>query len=94
METSVFDGLDKALTATTTELTGGKDWSALNTTDSAHKILDDLDELLSALDGAPTALIGNTRTLAKLRAAARRASMYTKSPVEGLMNANGRPTSR
>lgn len=94
VEASGFDGLDKALTGTTTELTGGKDWSALTTADSAHKIVDDLDELLSALDGAPTALIGNTRTLAKLRAAARRANMYTKSPVEGLMNANGRPVER
>lgn len=89
-----FDGLDKALTGTTTEITGGKDWSALTTADSAHKVLDDLDELLSALDGPATALIGNTRALAKLRAAARRANMYTKAPVDGLMGANGRPVER
>lgn len=89
-----FDGLDKALTGTTTEITGGKDWSGLTTADSAHVILDDLDELLSTLDGPANAVVGNARSLAKLRAAARRANMYTKAPVEGLLGANGRPVER
>lgn len=81
-----FDGLDKALTGSTTEVANsGKDWSTFANADAAMTVLDDLDEFTSLMDGAPTALFGNRRVLAKVRAAARRANMYTKSPVDGLV---------
>lgn len=82
-----FDGLDKALTGTTTEVGVGSviDWRDFDTNPRAeHKALDAIDEFLSYLDGAPSVILGNARALARVRAAARRAGMYTRNPVEGL----------
>lgn len=89
-----FDGLDKALTGSSTELSGGKDWTAFTDAASYLSVLDDLDELQSELDGPGTMLIANKAVLAKLRAAARRANMYTKSPVDGLTTPAGAPLTR
>ncbi|RLP68359.1 phage capsid protein [Mycetocola reblochoni] len=92
-----FDGLDKALTGSDTEFRAGQvtDWSDFDTDARAeHKALDVIDEFLSLLDGAPTVIVGNAKALARVRAAARRAGMYTKDPVEGLVGANGRPIER
>ncbi|QCQ91738.1 major capsid protein [Rhodococcus sp. SGAir0479] len=92
-----FDGLDKALTGSSTEFRGTSvtDWTDFDTnTRAEHKALDAIDEFLSLLDGSPTVILGNSRALARVRAAARRAGMYTKDPVEGLIGANGRPVER
>ena len=72
-----FDGLSKALTGTATELSAGIDLSTADkVTTNYLAFLDMLDEMISTMDGAPTALMGNTAMMAKVRAAARRASMY------------------
>ncbi|CAB0745583.1 phage capsid protein [Corynebacterium diphtheriae] len=89
-----FDGLDKALKDSSTELNKEeegteRDWSKFTSANEAMSVLDDLDELLDALDGPPTMLFGNKRALAKIRAAARRANMYSREPVEGLLGSNG-----
>ena len=92
-----FDGLDKALTGSSTEFraTSVTNWTDFDTNARAeHKVLDDIDEFLSLLDGAPTIILGNAKALARVRAAARRAGMYTKNPVEGLLGADGRPIER
>lgn len=92
-----FDGLDKALTGSSTEFRPGEvtDWSDFDTNPRAeHKALDALDEWLSMLDGTPTVIVGNTKSLARVRAAVRRAGMYTKDPVEGLVGDGGRPIVR
>jgi len=92
-----FDGLDKALVGSTTEIgaTTVTDWSDFDTNPRAeYKALDAIDEFLGALDGAPTLILGNTRALARVRAAARRAGQYTQNPVEGLLGPNGRPITR
>jgi hypothetical protein len=91
-----FDGLDKALSGSSTEIGVGTtyDWSDMDAAGVAHGVLDTIDEFLSYLDGAPTLIIGNKQSLAKVRAAARRAGMYTKNPIEGLLGPNGRPISR
>ncbi|HLV73825.1 MAG TPA: hypothetical protein VKY91_13675 [Vulgatibacteraceae bacterium] len=92
-----FDGLDKALTGSDTEFRAEEvtDWSDFDTDPAAaHKALDAIDEFLSLLDGAPTVILGNAKALARVRAAARRAGMYTRNPVEGLLGANGRPIER
>lgn len=92
-----FDGLDKALTGSTTEFraTSVTNWSDFDTDARAeHKALDAIDEFLSLLDGTPTIILGNAKALARVRAAARRAGQYTKDPVEGLVGANGRPIMR
>ena len=92
-----FDGLDKALTGSTTEFRAGQvtDWRDFDTDPRAeHKALDVIDEFLGLLDGSPTIIVGNAKALARVRAAVRRAGMYTKDPVEGLVGANGRPIER
>lgn len=92
-----FDGLDKALVGSTTEYRAGQvtDWRDFDTDErAAFKALDAIDEFLSLLDGTPTLIVGNSKALARVRAAARRAGMYTRNPVEDLMGANGRPIVR
>ncbi|WP_087483979.1 major capsid protein [Brachybacterium massiliense] len=86
-----FDGLDVALTGSSTEFDAttlgsatAADWTALDDTAAQHAILDLIDEWLSALDGAPTVILGNRRAIARVRAVARRASMYTISPMIGV----------
>ena len=94
-----FDGLDKALTGSTTEVTPNADttaitdWSAL-TNDGSHLALDVIDEFLSVMDGTPTALIGNRFVIAKLRAIARRANQFVARPVDGLTRDGDRPVVR
>lgn len=92
-----FDGLDKALSGSDTEwrLDEVTDWTDFDTDSAAaHKALDAIDEFLSLLDGAPSIILGNKRALARVRAAARRAGMYTRNPVDGLLGPNGRPIVR
>lgn len=98
-----FDGLDKALTGSSTEYlplangyaTGYVDWTDFDTDQrAAFKALDLLDEWLQLLDGTPTIVLGNSKALARVRALARRAGQYTKDPVDGLIGANGRPIVR
>lgn len=74
-----FDGLDKALTGSNTEFNkaGSIDLSTSELVDQNYQyFLDMLDEFLSGLDGTPSFIGGNTKMIAKLRACARRASMY------------------
>lgn len=92
-----FDGLDKALVGSSTELGTGAvtDWRDFDTDDrAAFKALDAVDEWLSYLDGTPTMVFGNKKALARLRAIARRSGQYVKDPVDGLVGANGRPIVR
>lgn len=76
----VFDGLDVALTGSATEINASGtaiDLStSANVTTNWQAFLDTLDEFLGELDGTPDALLVNSKMAAKLRAVARRASMY------------------
>lgn len=80
-----FDGLEKALAGSSTEYNAGESVIDLSTsqlvTDNFQYFLDMLDEFLRGLDGEPSFIAGNTKLISKLRACARRASMYqvTKS---------------
>lgn len=100
-----FDGLDKALTGTSTEYlplnngtsTGYLDWTkgTVNSEDLALSALDTLDEFLSTIvpsqtgggdQGAPDslppgvkAILGNTVSITRIRALARRASLFTQT---------------
>ena len=92
-----FDGLDKALLGSATEFRKDTvtDWTDFDTNARAeYKALDAIDEFLDLLDGAPTVIVGNRAALARIRAAVRRANMYTKSPVDGLVGPGGRPVVR
>lgn len=96
-----FDGLDKALTGSTTESFGSANpannevinWTDLDTS-GFHKALDEIDLFLSLLDGTPTLLLANARLIAKLSAIARRANQYVERPVDGLTGPTGRPIVR
>ncbi|WP_430479312.1 major capsid protein [Streptomyces sp. P11-1] len=65
-----FDGLDKALTGSTTEITltnePGSDWSAVNSQASGIAALKHLRKMYARLDGAPSALLMNADALAAL----------------------------
>lgn len=92
-----FDGLDKALTSSSTEFRAATvtDWSDLDTSDKTkHEALDALDEFLGLLDGEATLILGNKKALARVRAIVRRTGMYTRDPVDGLVGQNGRPVTR
>lgn len=91
-----FDGLDKALTGSSTEMkptSGTYDWTDLEG-EKGNTAIDTLDEFLDLLDGTPTIVVGNKKALARVRAMVRRTSMYVHEPIDGLANANGRPISR
>ena len=77
-----FDGLDKALVGTSTEVGTDKyvdlsDSTALD--DNYVTFLDELDNFLAELDGKPTFLLGNSKLMTKIKAVARRAGYLTAS---------------
>lgn len=86
VDANAFDGLDKALTGSSTEYNTGESIIDLSTsqkvTENYQYFLDMLDEFLMGLDGTPSFIAGNTKLIAKLRACARRASMYQTSQNE------------
>ena len=74
-----FDGLDKALTGSSTEFipTAAIDLStSAKITENWQEFLDILDEFLMSLDGTPSFIGGNTKLIGRIRAVARRAGMY------------------
>lgn len=80
VDAKAFDGLDKALTGSSTEYTPSAaiDLSTSAAIDTNYKVfLDQLDEFLMGLDGDPSAIMGNLKLIAKIRACARRAGAYT-----------------
>lgn len=77
VDANSFDGLNKALTGSSTEDTAARNW-APTTEDASFTILDDVDYLLSLLDGPADAILGNKRALARIRSAARRAGYFTR----------------
>ena len=82
---NAFDGLEKALTGSSTEYTPA---AAINLStsayiDSNYKVfLDEMDNFLSLLDGRPSALLMNAKLWTKIRACARRSAAYTETKNE------------
>lgn len=84
-DANAFDGLSKTLIGTSTEYipnnttTFYSDWSptAINSQAAAMAALDLLDEFLALLAVPPDALMLNSKSLARVRALARWASLYT-----------------
>ena len=80
--TAGFDGLDKMLVDTSTELnkaaSGAIDLSTASAIDTNYKsMLDMVDALLAELDGRPTMLLANGALITKIKACARRAGYLT-----------------
>lgn len=89
VDSNAFDGLDKALTGSNTEVNTGavidlSDESGLDS--NKFKLLDEIDNFLAELDGRPTMLMGNSKLITKIKSVARRAGYATKSE-----DAFGRP---
>ena len=81
-DTTTFDGLDKALRDTSTEINvdGYIDLSTSDAMDKNYKkLLDLLDEFLASLNGKASCIMANTSMITKLKAAARRAGYLTHS---------------
>lgn len=77
--TSTFDGLNKILTGSDTEITSQVDISTSTLLDTNHnEFLDELDAFITTLDGKPSMLLMNEKMLTKTRSAARRAGYYTR----------------
>ena len=76
-----FDGLNKLLTGTSTELgtTAVIDLTSMATQAAAFAFLDKIDAFISELDGVPTMLMGNTKLINKIKAAARYAGYLSQS---------------
>lgn len=75
-----FDGLDKALKGTNTEINAGSylDISTSDLLDKNYKrLLDLLDEFIASLIRRPDCIMANTPMITKMKAAARRAGYLT-----------------
>jgi len=82
VDSDAFDGLDKALTGSSTELNTAAVIDLSNETGlEANKFafLDELDNFLAELDGRPTLLMGNSKLITKIKSIARRAGYATKT---------------
>lgn len=81
-EENAFDGLDKALVGTDTEINKDSyiDLSSSAALDTNYKeFLDLLDSFLSELSGKPSMLMGNSKLMTKIRSVARRAGYLTQT---------------
>lgn len=79
-DTTTFDGLDKALKGSNTEINAESyiDLSTSSALDTNYKkLLDLLDEFLASLNGRASCIMANTFMITKLKAAARRAGYLT-----------------
>ncbi|MFI1182608.1 major capsid protein [Streptomyces sp. NPDC020799] len=74
-----FEGLSKILSGSSTEFKSAADWSAPADQAAAHNALDSIDEFLGLLDDTPSALLGNKKTIARIRSLARRAGYYSRT---------------
>jgi hypothetical protein len=82
VDVNAFDGLDKALTGSSTELNTGAVIDLSNDAgleSNKFKLLDEIDNFLSELDGRPSMLMGNSKLITKIKALARRAGYKTSS---------------
>lgn len=77
-----FDGLDKILSGSDTELsaTAVQNWTSttINTQALAMAAVDTLDEFVSLIEGGANAILGNTKSIARVRSLARWAGYYTR----------------
>ncbi len=75
--TNTFDGLNKLLTGTANVFTSEADLSTSELTEANYAaFLDELDAVISAVDGTPSMLLMNTAMLNKVRSCARRAGYF------------------
>lgn len=81
-DSTAFDGLNVALVNSSTEINAGSyiDISTETAMDDNYKaLLDMLDNFLAELNGKPSFLLGNSKMIAKLKSAARRAGYLSRA---------------
>ena len=77
---NTFDGVDKILTGSETEITSEVDISTSEKMDNNYNaLLDEIDAFLMTLSEKPDMLLMNDKMLTKMRSAARRAGYYERS---------------
>lgn len=75
-----FDGLDKILTGSDTELNSKVDLSTSALVDANYTaFIDELDGVIAEMDGAPHFIAGNNKMITKIKAVARRAGQYQET---------------
>lgn len=76
-----FDGLDKALTGTVTEVGTDEvtDWSSIADEAAAHDAIEGLEAMLSLLNGQPDAILTNRLGVLRLNAIGRRAGYLSNT---------------
>ena len=75
-----FDGLDKMLTGSDTEFTSQVDLSTSALIDAnATAFIDEVDGVIAEMDAEPTLILGNSKSIAKFKAVARRLSQYQET---------------
>ncbi|WP_199425763.1 major capsid protein [Thermaerobacillus caldiproteolyticus] len=82
VDSKAFDGLNKALAGSSTELNTGDviDVSTAAAIEAdKFALLDAIDSFLAELDGRPTMLMGNSKLITKIKSVARRAGYLTQS---------------
>lgn len=80
---NTFDGLDKLLTGTETEITSAVDISTSAKMDAGYNaLLDEVDAFLTKLADKPSMLLMNEDLLTKMRSAARRAGYFKSEKNE------------
>lgn len=80
-DANAFDGLSVALAGTSTEIDGSDfDWSDLSTQANAFSLLETLDDLIGEVSSTGTVtILGNKRSIGRIRTAARVAGYLTAS---------------
>lgn len=79
-----FDGLDKALTGSSTEIgvgtavQTGLNWTTFATDADVWKAIEWLDQLVSEVNGGADVLMGNTKSMAKVKMIAGQAGYYSR----------------
>jgi hypothetical protein len=80
-EASEFQGLDEILAGSSTEHNAGAsvDWTGVDTQAKAFAVAEEIDEWLSLLQARPTAILGNRKAIARLKAIGRFAGSFTQT---------------
>ena len=79
-DVNAFDGLNKALGSTSTEMTSGTDITTSALMDTNFKsFMDELDEFEALTCDRPTAWFGNSKLITKIKSIARRAGYYSQT---------------
>lgn len=81
VDSKSFDGLDKALTGTSTEINADltTDLTAIDSQTKAYDVMDVIDNFLGELDGRPSMLVGNSKLITKIASVARRGGYYSQT---------------